>query len=230
MYHSVGGKDSKHSILPEEFEKQLRYIKKHCNTVPLDDIILWTIGLKKIPPRSVALTFDDGYKDNFEIMLPLLIKYRIPATVFLTTDLSKMKQLGFLDRLDENTIIGLSESGLVNIESHAHSHVNLTSLTEVEAEQEILKSKAEIKRITGRESQFFAYPFGYRNGGVEKLVVKYFKAAVGIGEGTIKKGDNLFALKRVQVDRSVTFFEFCLRLTGAVDINRKIVDFVRKAD
>jgi peptidoglycan/xylan/chitin deacetylase (PgdA/CDA1 family) len=228
MYHSVGGFNFKHSVSPEAFEMQLKHLKDRFNVVSLSEIVLWNDGKVELPKRSVALTFDDGYKDNFTVMLPLLLKYKIPATLFLTTNLEKMDKLGSLERLNESDIIALSESGLVKIEAHGHSHKNLTSIAITEAESDIVENKEKIKLITSKTPQFFAYPFGYKNAALKQLASSHFEAAFGITEGRLKKGDDPYIFKRIQVDNTVSFFEFKLRLTGAVDVNRYMVDLLRK--
>lgn len=228
MYHSVGGFNFKHSISKEIFTKHVQFLVEKYNIVPLEDIVFWIQGKKKLPEKSVALTFDDGYKDNQEVLFPLLKKYNIPATVFLTTNLNKLKKLAYLPRLTEEEIDLLAGSGLVSIEAHGHNHFNLTDLDITDAENEITMSKDQIKEMTGRSPRFFAYPFGYRNSAVQSLVIKHFEAGFGIGEGRVSLGDNIYAIKRVQVDNTVSFFEFRLRLTKAIDINRFIIDYVRK--
>ncbi len=228
MYHSVGGLSSKHSISPESFKKQLEYLTSRYNIVSLEDVVLWTQGKKEISKNSVALSFDDGYKDTKEVLLPLLVKYNIPATLFLTTMLEPLKTLGGMPRPTKDDVKVFSLSKLLSVEAHGHSHQNLKTLSEEEVEKDIGQNKENIVTMTGRVPIYFAYPYGYKNKEVILAVEKNFQAGFGIGEGSIRKGDSLFSLRRVQVDRTVTFLEFKLRLTSAVDVNRKIVDGLRK--
>jgi peptidoglycan/xylan/chitin deacetylase (PgdA/CDA1 family) len=65
------------------FERQMRYVSKNFNVMPLEEAVeLMAEG--KLPENSVAITFDDGYRDNFEHAYPILRKYGMPATIFLT--------------------------------------------------------------------------------------------------------------------------------------------------
>ncbi|HTF29060.1 MAG TPA: polysaccharide deacetylase family protein [Flavitalea sp.] len=89
MYHGVS-RDNSFAIngrhLPAaQFEKQLRYFKRNFNIVPLTD--LCDAQLKGILPEkhTIALTFDDGYLNNISNALPLLKKYQIPATIFISS-------------------------------------------------------------------------------------------------------------------------------------------------
>ncbi len=68
------------------FERQVRYIKKHCSVISLEDALQMLEGAEEIPPNAVVITFDDGYRDNYLNAFPILKKYGIPATLFITVD------------------------------------------------------------------------------------------------------------------------------------------------
>lgn len=86
-----------HSVLPEPlpfpvwhhltasaFETQIAYLAKHFRCVSLATLLAET-ARGKIPPYTVALTFDDGYRNNLTHALPILRRYKVPATLFITT-------------------------------------------------------------------------------------------------------------------------------------------------
>src|SRR5258708_39668817 len=80
-YHSVNPKTS-FSTPPARFEEHLRWLSGHCHVEALVDIIS---GRSRATGRPhVAITFDDGYHDNHEYVFPLLQKYGLSATFFLT--------------------------------------------------------------------------------------------------------------------------------------------------
>jgi peptidoglycan/xylan/chitin deacetylase (PgdA/CDA1 family) len=87
-YHHVF--ENKHAfhtndMSAEEFEQQINYITKTFNILPLND----ALALQKkqsLPPKALAISFDDGYLDNFTIAAPILKKYQCPATFFIATD------------------------------------------------------------------------------------------------------------------------------------------------
>ena len=93
MYHSVERSAWKYGVAPEDFAEQIEFLAKHRHVVPLSEVVACVKGEKDLWDGSVALTFDDGYKDLMTEVLPLLKKYQMPATVFLTTDLSVMPAL-----------------------------------------------------------------------------------------------------------------------------------------
>lgn len=75
-------------VSPEQFEAQIRYLKNQFSVVSLD----WLVNqisenkYKNIPDDSVIVTFDDGYKDNYDNAFPILKKYNVPATIFLVSE------------------------------------------------------------------------------------------------------------------------------------------------
>jgi peptidoglycan/xylan/chitin deacetylase (PgdA/CDA1 family) len=74
------------AISPAVFELQMRFLLKHYSVVPLGALVDSLLTGRAFPPRGVAITFDDGYRDNFTTALPILTRLGIPATVFVTTD------------------------------------------------------------------------------------------------------------------------------------------------
>lgn len=73
------------AVKPEDFEKEIDYLCKVARIVPLDWLVNQLYEGKSIPLRAVCLTFDDGYKDNYTFAYPVLRKYNVPATIFLTS-------------------------------------------------------------------------------------------------------------------------------------------------
>ena len=67
------------------FERQLKWVKKYCNPLPMDEAIS-RLAAGTLPDRAITLTFDDGYANNLSVAAPLLKRYEIPAIVFLTVD------------------------------------------------------------------------------------------------------------------------------------------------
>jgi peptidoglycan/xylan/chitin deacetylase (PgdA/CDA1 family)/SAM-dependent methyltransferase len=88
LYHRVASPGSDvhgMAIRPSDFRDQIAYLERHCTPMPLDALIAMARA-QSLPPRAVAVTFDDGYLDNLEEASPILSEYRIPATFFVTTD------------------------------------------------------------------------------------------------------------------------------------------------
>jgi peptidoglycan/xylan/chitin deacetylase (PgdA/CDA1 family) len=74
-----------HYVRPATFEQHLKYLAKNCKVVPLDTLTTAIATGENIPEKTVAITIDGGWLDNFVYAFPLLLKYQLPATVFLPT-------------------------------------------------------------------------------------------------------------------------------------------------
>lgn len=66
------------------FEKQVNHLCRNTTVISLDDFIGYSLYGERLPENSLLITFDDGYADNYYYALPILRKYRVPATIFLT--------------------------------------------------------------------------------------------------------------------------------------------------
>jgi peptidoglycan/xylan/chitin deacetylase (PgdA/CDA1 family)/broad-specificity NMP kinase len=228
MYHTIDRSGWKLAVSPETFERQMRHLARHAAVVPLSDIVLYAKREKMLPSRAIAVSFDDGYEDVLTTALPTLERYHIPATVFIPSDFSVRTDPEGRPRLDEEGVRSLDRSPLITIGSHAMTHRKMTELSPEDLSREAEGSAEALARVTGERPRFFAYPFGARTPEAERTVRDAgYDAAFGITEGTIRPGDDLFRLKRVQVDSTMSFLLFRLRLTSAVDWNRRIVDTLR---
>lgn len=88
MYHRVSPvKDnwSLEPLSPQEFEKQIEYFCRNYEIVPLERLASCIHQGNALPERAMVITLDDGYKDNYLYAYPVLKKYHVPATIFLTT-------------------------------------------------------------------------------------------------------------------------------------------------
>ena len=71
----------------QSFEVHITYLRKRFNIISLDELLdLWKTNRLKSHRSYCVITFDDGWKDNYQFAFPVLMKYQIPATIFLATD------------------------------------------------------------------------------------------------------------------------------------------------
>ncbi|MFH0987848.1 MAG: glycosyltransferase [Parcubacteria group bacterium] len=219
-YHSVNDSHPA-SILPEEFEAQLKWLKENRPVIRLSD---WRL----IERDSVALTFDDGFADNYDTIFPLLKKYNLPATFFVSTgfidnqiDITSAAGNVFsgLKALTRSQLKEMAQCELADFGGHTHTHPVLTSLPLETAESEILQSQSLLSEMVGRPIDLFAYPKGQPrdlNGSIKKLLQKHnFKLACCTLWGSNKKNADPFALRRVRVDRSDTISDYADKISGA---------------
>ena len=90
LYHRVcpTGRQSFHdylSLSPKTFERQMEYFSRNYEILALDKLIEFFEMGRSLPKKSLVITFDDGYKDNFLHAYPILVRHNIPATIFLVT-------------------------------------------------------------------------------------------------------------------------------------------------
>jgi peptidoglycan/xylan/chitin deacetylase (PgdA/CDA1 family) len=88
-------------VSKENFEKQMQYIREKMNPISLKDLVECIIKSMTIPERAVAITFDDGYGDNYTIAYPILKRYKIPATIFLATGYIETSSIFWWDKVAE---------------------------------------------------------------------------------------------------------------------------------
>jgi peptidoglycan/xylan/chitin deacetylase (PgdA/CDA1 family) len=84
MYHRILQDDFINGLAPQEFEQQIAYISKHFNVVSIEDL-LRDVKNNRVKPCSLALTFDDGHYDFYTHAWPILKKYNLPVSLYITT-------------------------------------------------------------------------------------------------------------------------------------------------
>ncbi len=201
MYHSIDtqlGAD-KLKVCPESFKRPLEFMKTHgYKVISLDDMVDRIKAGTRIPPRTVAITFDDGLKNNFDCAYPLLKEYGFPATFFVITDF-----VGSENYMTWRDIAELKDDPDVTIGSHSVTHRMLPYLTDEELRSEIFGSKAVLEESTGMDIKFFCYPAGRFNDKVRQLVIDAgYKAACATNPGKRRDWRDIFALKRVRISRT----------------------------
>ncbi len=213
MYHRIDGqaKLSKLSVSPESFKRQMQFLKRHrYNVVKLDDL---PDLIKKgdVPYKTIAITFDDGYENNYTEAYPVLKEQNIPATIFISPAL-----IGKEDYLGWDQVIELSESGLVSIGSHTMTHAWLPGKAIQNLDIEIADSKRAIESHLRKEIDSFSYPLGRFDKYVRKKVMDVgYKIAVATNPGKDYPKHDIFAMKRVRISRtSDNLFVFWIETSG----------------
>ncbi|OTG96533.1 polysaccharide deacetylase [Acinetobacter sp. ANC 3832] len=137
---------------PEKFEQFLQYLVKRNSTFCFVSELDQYQGQKNI----VALSFDDGFLDNYQYAYPLLKKYNAKATIFLATKIEG------IEKLNAEQIQEMSNSGMIEFGAHTQHHVNLLKLSDDIAYAEMQASKQDVEALVGK-CPSFAYPFGRFN-------------------------------------------------------------------
>ena len=218
MYHSVSFSPAFWAVCPAEFEWQMRYLRdRGYRVIPLAELVACAMRGDNAPRRSIVLTFDDGYEDNYSSVFPVLRRYGYPATVFLTTGLIGRKDVhvrggALMPMLDASQIREMSDSGLVDFGAHTRTHPRLPRISLPAAEGEMRESRDAVLRLTGVVPAHFAYPYGDHSPAVVSAAAGLFAAAVTVRPGSVPRRPDPFLLPRQAVDSSVTRFRFRLKL------------------
>ncbi len=217
LYHSISNSSDFFAVSPDMFERQMQYIAKYGAPVPLSRAFAHAQG-DAVTRDSVAITFDDGYKDFVTNALPILEKYNIPATVFLLSGMPSRADLGNDHSLLTTHDAKELRNPLVTIGSHGATHRKITKLSDSDAEQELVGSRTDIEKMFGVLPTYFAYPKGSFN----KVVAEHareteYAGAVTVIERGVRAGDSLFMLPRVQVDSRTTETIFKAKLSKTAD-------------
>ncbi|MCX5656820.1 MAG: polysaccharide deacetylase family protein [Candidatus Omnitrophica bacterium] len=198
MYHGIDKNphNSKIIVTPEDFKAQMDYLKKHqFRVISLNDLVELLKADKKPPLKTVVITFDDGYDNNYKYAYPALKENDFPATIFVVAglvDKDGYLTTGELREMSQNRI---------DIGSHSFSHRWLPKVDkEEDLIKEIIDSKDKLKDILNKDINLFCYPAGGFDNRVKALV----KSSGYLGACTTSPGRNfpdhdIFALKRVRI-------------------------------
>src|SRR5216110_1980511 len=112
-------------ITPAAFEAQMKELKDRGITViSLQDLLAWKRGEKNIPPRCAVITFDDGWKSQYEVAWPILKKFGYPVTMFIYTEGVRGGSLGGGEAITWEMLADMRDND-VDIEAHTATHQDL---------------------------------------------------------------------------------------------------------
>ena len=158
MYHAVGSaaEDDRrglYSITPALFESHIAALAEN------DEVAVSALaqGLQAPQPLRVAITFDDGYRDNLHAAAPVLLRYRMPFTVFVCSGFVGRTSGNFLSPAELRELAALPGA---SIGSHGATHTPLTQLDARALNEELLTSRRALEDITGRVVTSLSYPHG----------------------------------------------------------------------
>ena len=207
-YNGVGSKEL--YVTPENFEKQMIYLRDHGYT-------LLTFERWKdinVVNKPIFITFDDGYKNNLNAFAVFQKvkneQFKPTGTMFVISDF-----IGNSNRLSESDLRMMSDSGFISIQSHTATHPDLTTITNYE--YELKESRDKIQQITGKPVMALAYPYGSFNDKVVTETKKYYSFGITTTpEAFTEKGmkDELYLLPRIYIKYSTTLEDFAELVDG----------------
>jgi peptidoglycan/xylan/chitin deacetylase (PgdA/CDA1 family) len=200
-YHSVDASGSVISVSPRVFRDQMAWLAETgTRVVPLSEI--------QSTPAAVALTFDDGFQNFFEHVMPVLDQHRFPATVFVVSGYCGAANtwpsqplrppVGRIDLMSWSELEQVAKAG-ISVGSHTATHPFLTHLPEPEVEEELRSSRTMIEDRTGRSVITFAYPYGDSSAAVRRAAARYYSLACGTELAFVSSDSDSMELPRLDV-------------------------------
>jgi len=202
MYHSVNPiapSENRLIVSVSAFKRQMNFLKKHnYKVLPLETVVDLIKNRKIIPLKTVAITFDDGFKDVYTYAFPILKKYNFPATIFIIVNEIGRPQN---DKLSWDEIKTMQDSGLITFGSHSLGPEPLINIkSEEELKSQIFDSKKVLEGKLGRKINTFSYPEGRFNEKIRRLVIAAgYKLAVATNPGYKFTNEDIFAIKRLRI-------------------------------
>jgi len=203
-FHAIDDLPSVISISPQVFRWGISQLYRHgYQALALVEAVDIIRRGESFPQRSFVITFDDGYQSVYENAFPVLQRYGLSATVFLTIGIKKDTQLGDrLPSLENRTMLSWNEIREMHrygmdFGAHTLTHPDLTRLADFQLESEIYDSKINIEDALGSPICSFAYPYGRYNRRCREIVQQHFTCACSARLGLVNFHNDIFALKRV---------------------------------
>ena len=209
MYHAVGdvfNGSAELYVSPSDMEAQLKALL-NAGYTPITFEDLDRVDQIRKP---VMLTFDDGYRNNYTNLFPLLKKFNVRATIFVignTVDASNY--------LSAAQMREMQASGLVSFQSHTMSHSFLDTLSASQLDSEMSRSRLTIARITGKEPFVLCYPSGRANALAKQYAAQYYQFGLHMTGSCFVTGvTQPFGIYRYYISRYTSLSTFLAYLSG----------------
>lgn len=216
MYHMVcehkqGAKFNKLRVTPKHFEEQISWLVENGWTfVTMAEI---ASGVWLSQEKCVAITFDDGYEDNYTNALPILKQHQAKGTLYLVVnrhdnDWSVQKKAhhdsGELMReakLSDQQVQDMVKSGCIELGGHTTNHINFATTSKEQKSKEVTESKQFLESRFATKVTSFAYPFGILTEEDPALIEQAGYDNAVLAEGGIETSPetNRFKIRRIKI-------------------------------
>ena len=210
-YHSIIQDDSSDlmKLNIDKFKEQMKYLYDNgYNTLTLEDMECYMENKCDIKRKSILITFDDGYRDNYELAFPILKKYNFNAVVFVIG--SNIDKDNYLTQ----EMIEKTKIEYPNVEFASHTYdLHYDNILDLKYDDYYNDFK-KFKEIFN--TKYHAYPYGfYNNDMIKALKDNGYKLAFGFGVDGFRKAsknDNVYNIPRLAINSDMPFWKFKLRL------------------
>ncbi len=206
-YHSIDNSGSVISTSPKKFFQQMQFLAKSSyNVISLTEIINCINENRTFPSRAVAITFDDGYKNNYDVAYPILKEFGYKATIFMVSGRcgdnnnwpGQPKGIPIMDLLGWDEVLKMADYG-IEFGAHTLNHPHLPELSLKDAEIEIVESKRLLEKHLSKEILFFDYPYGKENLELRKIVQNEFDCAFSTDMELTTLQSDIYSLSRIDM-------------------------------
>lgn len=221
MYHAIDTPSTReeagYCVPPAAFREQMAWLASSgLHVIGLGELVAALTG--EGPPLrgdAVAISFDDGLECFARHALPVLAEYRIPATVFavagkLGEPADWTRAHGWPERrlMDATALRNLQHAG-IEIGCHGLTHTRMTACDEAELRSETAEARRILRDATGADISLFAYPYGVCDAREQAAVKEAgFAAACSTRSGFAQGGDELFAMRRIEISANDNLKQF----------------------
>lgn len=190
------------SVSPALFAAHLdRMLAEGYSVIPLYDLIAHLTQGTPLPPKPVVITFDDGYRDNYEYAFPLLRERNLPATFFIVMEFINQERPEYLTW----EMVREMAAGGMDFEVHGVDHTTLRGRSRTDLEFQALRSYETIRNLLNYQPRFVSYPAGeYDQQTIEVFQSAGYWAGFTTVQGATHSSDRLFELERVRVRGTTT--------------------------
>lgn len=183
------------NITPYVFEEEVKTLKDAGYVfITPRDLANALDDKNNLPSKPIILSFDDGYRDFYTDVFPILKKYQVKAIVYVVPNF-----LNKPNNMDDWQLLEIAKSGLVEIGAHTMNHMYLSGLPRDRIEYEVRQSKKYLEKLLGIRVVSFAYPYGaFDNIAIDVVKKAGFKSAVTTVAGEWALDINRFFLYRIR--------------------------------
>lgn len=209
-YHSIQKSGENELMMdPKLFRSHLQWLKDNGYTsLTMEEFYNYIKYNTQVPEKSVVITFDDGYIDNYTNAMPIINEFDFDTTIFMVSDF-----VGNPNFLTESQLKEL-EKNKINIESHTANHLELAKLPKEKQREELQQSKDSLNNLLDEKIEYVAYPYGSYNDDTKNITREIgYKMGFSTDSGWASGDDDLFSIPRVYLSDFYDLDEFIRRVT-----------------